>query len=1452
MANQPKKYQKFVATAATATLVAAAIVPTASAAVFNDTASYDKETLAELDRAVELGFVKGFENGDFKPADYVTRGQVAKILARHIVSEAGYDTDLNGLKEYVEEFEITDGFSDVSEKRDSELYFASLIVKSQDVFTGNEKNQLLPEKNITRQQMAKVLVNAFGLEGTDEEVEISDLDKATKEFQEYIVILAQNGVTKANPYKPGEAVKRIQMASFTVRAYDAAETTPVDEVKVESVKALNPTTIQVVFSDDLTEDQAKKENFKLSKGEIESVKVDGKVATISVSGLTYGSKTTVTVVDPAHTAEVTVPEVSEIYVLEMTTDAPNDTIKSDGASKTQVTVTLKDRNTGEVVKKDGVVQFQATRGGLGQTTSALQNGKATVQLTSVASATSMTSIVTATVSDVPGAAEFEGLTSQKAVTFSPDVTEVETNFVQVVSAEASTGDRLHVQFSDKISAEAYKKEIEKKVAPAKVKATDYGIQVHGKDIAVKDVVQLTDNTLEFILDVDSKTPTKQDVAQNNNSHKRIEAGWAGATATATDNTKNYLRDNVTHVVSFKDNVGGLVLANSGVSFILTDTARPAVLGVTAKDQLEFTVRFTKAMDERTIEGAPENFVLDGREVVVNADPTASEVATAKQKNQVIVTSLKVGEYSFKAGKPVDERNLATFKLHKDFALAGGVHQIQIAKVTDWSGDVDPIQNTLATDTFDFTVSVDNTIPVPQVEVQSAEQWLVSFDKQVSSVTGKTAKDVFKVATADSTDKELVYGTDYVVTALSADEIYGKELKAGDKVNAEDKFLIEFKEDWTKYYDTKANPTATYFASTKNPYKITVDNLESLVGNKIAKQELEVKLSYDGVSPTITKAVDTSTTDLKGYRVNTSPTKVTEVKTAGKAILVEMSEPVKINNSNVKNTEGLTPSQSQVNDAGVPVPTYEFVKGDKVIKAKVAEDTLAANDKSFVVVPEEDLTEGEWTLYIRSISDDIGNTSATVSTKVAVPKVESAVTKTQMAWAAFNDSDNANKLVPNNPSAQNDVIYVKFTKAMKADGANGVSRTQNYVFRGQPLPAGSQVVKGIEGVTKDWDGVTILMPKDSWNGVGNGKADFGAAFNIASNFQAADGEALSGAFEVELKDTNGIVNTQQFEAIYTGEKDGFGLIGNKDGKSAVLKATASEATGKVNGKIDTVTLDLQKSVTVDKDTTILVDGKKFTIGTSDYTGDKPVFTAVKEEVNGTTTNGLAITNNDGAILVNKDAVIDKVAPVATKAEVSANGQTIKVTFSESIQQAVVADTALDITGTGTVTGNAQEVGDNFVVFSVGTAFVAGDTVDVAANQTAVKDKAGNEAQPLSGAKVKVSVPNTGGTVSTGVTGTASTSTAGQETVAGTPGTASTAKFKVATGATKSGNITVKIVKAGTPTTETVAVTAGQNATAVAAAIAANGFPGYTVTASGEEVTFQEDTPFSGKTFTVEIN
>ena len=58
MAYQKKSYKKFIATAASATLVASAIVPVASAASFSDVEE-NNVFATYIDEAVKAGYIKG-------------------------------------------------------------------------------------------------------------------------------------------------------------------------------------------------------------------------------------------------------------------------------------------------------------------------------------------------------------------------------------------------------------------------------------------------------------------------------------------------------------------------------------------------------------------------------------------------------------------------------------------------------------------------------------------------------------------------------------------------------------------------------------------------------------------------------------------------------------------------------------------------------------------------------------------------------------------------------------------------------------------------------------------------------------------------------------------------------------------------------------------------------------------------------------------------------------------------------------------------------------------------------------------------------------------------------------------------------------------------------------------------------------------------------------------------
>ena len=1085
----------------------------------------------------------------------------------------------------------------------------------------------------------------------------------------------QVGLGKADPFQA--LVTAATASSITPKTGNVdgsgnvvATPAPSTDLKVESVSAINPTTIKVTLNKDATAASLAVTNFTLTKGTVEGVTTvqgNAKEVLISVKGLTYGDTTSVTVVNPAHSANVTIPQVNELYTLEITTDATNDTVKADGATKTQVTVTLKDKLTGQIVSRDGIVQFQATDGGLGQTTSALTNGKATVQLTSVASPTSITSILTATVSDVPGAQEFKGLTSQKSIFFSPNAATGNTpvQFVQAVSAESTQGDRLFVTFSGKITAADYKKVVTTTTGAGSWNASyGYGIAINDRYVKVKDVVNKTDNTLEFILDVDSS------------SLKRIENTTLWKEGTTIDSATlyalptsggNYLRDNAEHKVTFPTNVSTLVLANTtGIKFIKTDTSRPAVYGVTAKDQLNFEVRYTESV-KHDVATTFANYLIDGKQIQYGTTTESTATITqAKNNNKIIVTKIENGVYNATTG--VDERNLVKFTIHPDFSLASGTHQIQISNILDYAGDVDPVQNKLETDTFDFTVVADTTKPLASIVVESPEQWFVTYDKVVNTTANKTAKDVFAIKTANSSDS-LVYGTDFEVYQVDKDGISGKLLGANDAISNGQYFLIEFKKDWTEIYNTKVNTSKTYYASTQNPYTVTLENVRSLFGNAADKQELKVTLAYDGVSPKLVSATDVYTLEGKQY-LQADGVKSTAITTSGQQIRVTINEPIKVNSDGLSAAEGKTVSQVQndVTTGNIPASTYEFVKGDKVVKATVIEKSIAHNDKSFVLKPETQLEAGEWNVNIRSLTDDIGNSIATDHFTVTIVPSAQAVTGTQIAWAAFDDAEAGSittstsdssgvRAVPNVGLYDYDAIYVKFTKEMNPSGANGVSRTQNYVFMGQALPIGSKVLQGISGITDKWDGVTILVPKGTWNGVNN---NYSVALNIASNFVSSQGETLSGAYEIELFDVDTNAKTlDKLEAVYAQTN---GILVNGSAKAAVLSAKGI-TTSTDSGKIDQVELTVNSNFTPSANYEIYVNGQAFVYNSSAGTTLRFNAKAEGNKIDATITTGLTITNTNGAILVNTGSVKDGASP-KVKSAVLANGK-ITVTMTENV-------------------------------------------------------------------------------------------------------------------------------------------------------------------------------------------
>ena len=282
MAKHKAKTNKFITGAVTAAMVATAVVPVASAATevtFSDVPATDTH-YKNINEAVGLGLFKGYTDGTFKPYNTLTRANVAKVLANYVVGQEKLT-----YSEYIAKHDLVNKvtpFADVpSTHSDKELYNASLIVKDSGIFTGSNNN-LMPTKAIQRQQLAKVLVNAFGLKDLEGDLsKVTDNDKAFDEFIPFINILSENGVTAVENFRPAETVLRGQMASFLNRAYDVVN--PVNaETAIASVKAITSKSINVSFTGNPADLTAT--DFNVTGGlTVVDVNVSGKNATITFS-----------------------------------------------------------------------------------------------------------------------------------------------------------------------------------------------------------------------------------------------------------------------------------------------------------------------------------------------------------------------------------------------------------------------------------------------------------------------------------------------------------------------------------------------------------------------------------------------------------------------------------------------------------------------------------------------------------------------------------------------------------------------------------------------------------------------------------------------------------------------------------------------------------------------------------------------------------------------------------------------------------------------------------------------------------------------------------------------------------------------------------------------------------------------------------------------------------------
>ncbi|SDM34913.1 S-layer homology domain-containing protein [Psychrobacillus sp. OK028] len=357
MAYQPKSYKKFVATAATATLVATAIAPTALAASFTDVSSTYKTA---VDYLIANDIAKGKTETTFGTTATITRGDAAVMIANALKLDTTKAPDA--------------GFKDVNAR----VAGAVNALVAAKIVSGKTATTFAPDANITRQEMAKIIANAYELEAGTTKNSFVDVNS---NWDAFVDALVANNITlgkTATTFASTAAVTRGEFALFVYRSETLVPATP----EVVSVSANTAKSLKVEFKGAVDTTKAQ---FAVKKGSITAnvAKVtfadDKKSATLELSSKLTAGDYTVTVTGLTEQALVKTAKVENEKVAKLDVLSENAVISA--TDPKIVTTTYKVLNQyGEDITKTAT-NLTVTSNVTGTTVATPANGLVTITTT---------------------------------------------------------------------------------------------------------------------------------------------------------------------------------------------------------------------------------------------------------------------------------------------------------------------------------------------------------------------------------------------------------------------------------------------------------------------------------------------------------------------------------------------------------------------------------------------------------------------------------------------------------------------------------------------------------------------------------------------------------------------------------------------------------------------------------------------------------------------------------------------------------------------------------------------------------------------------------------------------------------------------------------------------------------------------------------------------------------
>lgn len=155
----------------------------------------------------DLGIINGYGDGTFRPNQAIIRQHAGALIERLYH------------KDYITLFELRDSmvFKDVSSWRDPANQYMNVLYQT-GMLNPDSAGKIYPSKELSRGEMAKILVKAFQLKIPTTNETFSDTKGS--EFEPYVKALKHYGITVGYPdgsFKPNKSISRAHYSQFIIR-----------------------------------------------------------------------------------------------------------------------------------------------------------------------------------------------------------------------------------------------------------------------------------------------------------------------------------------------------------------------------------------------------------------------------------------------------------------------------------------------------------------------------------------------------------------------------------------------------------------------------------------------------------------------------------------------------------------------------------------------------------------------------------------------------------------------------------------------------------------------------------------------------------------------------------------------------------------------------------------------------------------------------------------------------------------------------------------------------------------------------------------------------------------------------------------------------------------------------------------------------------------------------------